>query len=154
MPKTVTIVMDVPSGSRPLFLKEWINQRLKGHNMRVTSVEEGRPFSIKSMLHTMFTGWQKREASWDGDQYTLSEEEAMTEAANGDMLYGSLLHYFSHWSNDIQTAAAHYGIAFSNDEDKAYHQLQIIDVPEPPSPDHWWDKGEWKEPHPTDEVAS
>ena len=103
---------------------------------------------MKEVLTTMMRGWMIREASWDNvnGAYTKDEIEAMTEACDGDRLKGETLYFFSHWSNDIQSAAAHYGIAIIDGK--------VVDIPAPPTPDHWWDceTSQWREPF-KDDVA-
>lgn len=97
---------------------------------------------IRELLTCMFNGWRLHEASWDKDarKYTLDLTDAMTQAAGGDKMLGNLLDLFSYWSNDIQSVAAHYGIAINEDGSVR------TDVPPPPTPEHYWHNNEWCPP--------
>lgn len=95
---------------------------------------------MKDLLTVMFTGWQLHEDSWDpaASAYNRSPEACMIEAAGNNENIGHLLYFFSHWSNDIVSMAAHFGVGIADGK--------IIEVPPPPHKDAFWYKGEWKLP--------
>jgi len=96
---------------------------------------------VKDLLKKMFTGWQIREASWDGNKYTRDEVECMIEACGGDEIEGNLIHLFDYWGNDIQLLAPHYGIYLDRDvEDKL---IIREDIPPAPGSDYVWEDNRW-----------
>lgn len=109
---------------------------------------------MQTLFRTMFKGWDLRESSWDpnkspnwnGDQYTRTPEECMTEAAGGDEHLGYILHLFSHWSNDIISMAAYYGVGIKSREGE-FTGFEVVDVPPAPGENYWWDDSghTWKE---------
>ncbi len=120
---------------------------------------------LADLFVTMFEGFKLHEESWvrnptydqatendkpflSAGDYKLTEEEAMVQAAEGDKELGNILHLFAHWSNDVQSVAAHMGIGIERvDNDEHGSILRVRrDIPEAPSPDHWWDEGKWNEP--------
>lgn len=120
------------------------------------------PPHIKELLRMMFHGWVLREASMEQrTEHTLeatrSEEDAMAEACGGDKLMGELLVLFGHWSNDIVSIAAHYGLGLARrqpdgtllHDDSTVDtlmkggKLEIIEVPPAPSREHYWHAGKW-----------
>lgn len=151
----------------------------RGYNALLRAVRED---VMADLLRIMFKGWMIREASYvrnpewqalldkpnrtaeedrqmtymSGGDYGKSEEDAMIEAADGNTNLGLLLHYFSHWSNDIQSIAAHYGIGLQREGDvaDADSQMVLVDVPPAPSPLHWWNDDAWQEPIDPEEDAA
>lgn len=128
---------------------------------------------MREMLKQMFTGWALREAAYDHDsqEYTRSEEDCMEQACDGDDLRAGLLVLFSHWSNDITSLAAHYGLELvrTAPDGTWWRQDGTIDtllkpgaltvredVPPAPSLTHWWNNGEWVDPEiePSDVAAA
>jgi hypothetical protein len=121
---------------------------------------------MRSLLRMMFTGWILHEESYEQRtestiQATRSEEDAMIEACGGDALLGQLLCLFGHWSNDVTSSAAHYGLEIvrvgpDGEEWRLDNTLDTLlkpgkmkirdDVPAPPTGAHWWHKGEWRAP--------
>jgi hypothetical protein len=115
---------------------------------------------MRSLLRTMFEGWILREQLESIDSIDKSPERAMVEACGGDVLRGNLLVLFSHWSNDVVSIAAHYGVGLARKQPDGslLHEdgtvdtllkggeLTIINVPAPPSPEHYWHGGQWKAP--------
>jgi hypothetical protein len=110
---------------------------------------------MKELLRTMFEGWILRDQ--EGEDPSRTSEECMTKACGGDELKGHLLTLFGHWSNDIVSLAAHYGIGLARKQPDGslLHEdgtvetllaggvLTIIDVPPAPSPEHYWHAGAW-----------
>lgn len=101
------------------------------------------------ILRAMFTAWKLHEASWDdrGSEYKRTEKECYLEAANGDAKWARLLELFSHWSNDIQDVAAHFGIAFDEDGNVSDN------VSPAPSENHWWHEHAWQAPFAKEKVS-
>lgn len=119
---------------------------------------------MKELLTQMFTGWILREQ--EGEMPDRFIEECMVEACGGDELRGHMLVLFGHFSNDIISLAAHYGIGLARKQPNGtlLHadgtidtllkggELTIIEVPPAPSRQHYWYKGQWNEP-PGDDLA-
>lgn len=120
---------------------------------------------MKTLLRQMFQGWINHEkASTQGDVMVpgIPAEPSMVEACDGDERKGLLLVLFGHWSNDILSIAAHYGLALARRQPDGtlLHAdgtvdtllkggtLEIVDIPPAPSEDHYWYAGEWKAPEP------
>ncbi len=120
---------------------------------------------MKELLTTMLTGWCLHEASYEQRteshmEATRSPEDGMTEACGGDELKGELLCLFGHWSNDIMSIAAHYGVGLARkqpDGTLVYEDgtidtlllggvLTVTEVPPAPSREHYWSGGKWCEP--------
>lgn len=110
------------------------------------------PMTMRQILEQMFTGWQIYHQSWDGEKHTRDATDCMIEACDCDPLRGELLALFSHWSNDILSIAAHYGLALHTDENGVMTGVRT-DVPPAPSPEHYWYEGEWKAPD-ADDITS
>lgn len=97
--------------------------------------------AVRELLVVMFEGWRLHEASYHPPHgYERDRVECMTEAAGGDRLVGELAHLFSHWSEDVISVAAHYGVGWLADGTFS------TDLPPPPSQEHWWTSGEWRPP--------
>ena len=105
--------------------------------------------SVYLLLDTMLRGWSIHEASYDKErnEYKKDQIECMVEAAEGNGMLGYLLHLFSHWSNDVQHVANHYGLAY---ECIGEHKGAPITVrrliPPAPREDAYWENGQWIEP--------
>lgn len=95
---------------------------------------------MKELCRRMLDGWMIHEASWDPETnaYGCSDIDAMTAACGDDKVVGELLFLFSHWSNDIQSVAAVLGVAIIDGK--------VVDIPPPPSDQHWWHNGAWQAP--------
>ena len=123
--------------------------------------EMAKRHQMKSLLRTMFEGWCLLDVEQQtGAQLILSPEECMANVCNGDHLKGELLTVFGHWSNDIVRLAAHYGIGLARmqpDKTLLYEdgtvdtllkggKLTITEIPQAPSPEHYWHCGQWNAP--------
>lgn len=125
------------------------------------------PLPMRDILETMFRGWILHEASYEHrTQSTIeairSPEDAMAEACGGDRLAGELLCLFGHWTNDVTSIAAHYGLALARrqpdgtllHDDCAVDTLmrggvlEIVNIAPPPTPEHFWHAGAWTLPEP------
>jgi len=121
---------------------------------------------MKDLLKTMFEGWAIYQNSWtetdEGYREEMSMEQALTQACGGDVLKGNLLALFGHWSNDIASIGAHYGVGIAKQkldgtliyEDGTVDTLLrrgkmvVVEVPPAPTSDCYWFAGEWKVPDP------
>lgn len=120
---------------------------------------------IKQLLHTMFTGWILHEASYEQRtdsriEATRSPEDAMIEACGGDEQLANLLCLFSHWSNDVTSVAAHYGLTLARRQPDGtlLHPdgtvdtlikggvLEIVKIEPAPAPNYYWHEGRWNAP--------
>lgn len=124
-------------------------------DLRAVAVSDDDP--IRTLLKQMMQGWILHEASYyappAGDDehdaivvgtYSRDTTECMIEACGGDVLRGNLLDLFGHWSNDIQSVAAHYGLALRRDtENKLFIDENI---PPAPSPEYYWHDDQWNGP--------
>jgi len=127
---------------------------------------------IKELLERMFRGWiiyeSEQELLGQETQEPTLLEEAMIRACEGDELEGHLLTLFSHWSNDVQSIAAHYGLAIGRKQPDGsiLHEdgtidtllkggkLVIVHIDPAPSPAHYWYKGAWQAPDPDAETLA
>lgn len=154
-------IADVPRATANVMLEKLRVQE------RALGMLDAMPTEAKTMrdlLVKMFSGWILHEASYvpreEGPgSYSITLEEAMTEACAGDAREGILLSLFGHWSNDVVSMAAHYGVGLARrqpdgtmlHEDGTVDtllkggQLTMIVVPPPPSPAHYWSAGAWQE---------
>jgi len=117
---------------------------------------------MRRLLIRMFSGWILHEASYVTREegpggYSITLEEAMTEACVGDAREGVLLALFGNWANDIISMAAHYGIGLARRQSDGtlVHEdgtvdtllkggvLTMIAIEPPPSPAHYWAAGKW-----------
>lgn len=124
------------------------------------------PFTMRDLLEKMFRGWILLEQSYvervGGGTYTRTQEDCMVEACNNNVLEGHLLTLFGHWSNDVISLAAHYGLALARrqPDDTLLHddgtvdtllkggKLEIVYIDPAPTPEHYWYKGQWNAPDP------
>lgn len=95
-------------------------------------------YALKLLLKRMFEGWKLLD-----ENPRLNDPDAMIQACGGDHVVGTLLFLFGHWNNDIETWAAHLGIAVERDE--LGHVCGIReDVPAAPSLEHYWEDDRWR----------
>lgn len=111
---------------------------------------------MKPVLKAMLEGWclMDNKAGFKGTD--VPDEEKMAQACDGNLLDGQLLTAMSHWSNDILSLAAHYGLGVARqqpDGSLVYDDgtvdtlllggtLIVVDVPAPPS--YYWHGGKWQ----------
>lgn len=117
---------------------------------------------MKELLVKMFSGWILHEAAFVPSEtgpggYSITMEQAMTEACAGDAREGVLLTLFGHWANDVVSMAAHYGVGLARRQSDGtlLHEdgtvdtllkggvLTLIEIPPPPTPAHYWSAGQW-----------
>lgn len=123
-------------------------------------VTEAKDPCMKAILALMFTAWADRQRP---DIVAVeSEDETYARVCNGDEHKAQLLLLFSHWSNDIEGYAAHYGVglAWKQPDGTFTHadgtidtllaggEVTVIELPPAPSLDHYWYKGVWNAPEP------
>jgi hypothetical protein len=101
---------------------------------------------MKDIFIKMYRGWLIHQASYDPvkETYNLTLQEGLEEACGGNELEARALNLFSYWENDIQDISPYFGVALETNESGDLYVKE--DVPPPPTPDHWWNKGEWHAP--------
>lgn len=127
---------------------------------------EQHPFTMRELLEKMLRGWvlyESEQATSEQEKQPSPElEEVMTRICGGNQLEGHLLTLFGHWSNDIISMAAHYGLALARRQPNGdlLHddgtvdtllkggKLEIVEIEPAPSLDHYWYKGQWNAPDP------
>lgn len=124
----------------------------------LVELDDGRR-PMAELLHTMFEGWIQHEEDLKADEQAQIEE-SMIKVCGGDQMAGCLLALFSHWSNDVSSIAAHYGIVLARRQPDGtlLHDdgtvdtlckggvLEIVYIGPAPSREHYWHKGQWNAP--------
>lgn len=114
--------------------------------------------TLSEILEIMFDAWCLHENSYvvtdplkEYGEYEIKKAEAfikVTKEKFGDeninAPVGYLIYLFDHWSNDIQSIAAHRGIGIRRNPKS--HRLERYTVPPAPSLEHRWADGEWIAP--------
>ena len=68
----------------------------------------------------------------------------MIEACQGNEALGAMLYYFSHWSNDILSVAAGYGIGVKK-TDENERGFEVVELPpKPETGKYWWNQEDWE----------
>lgn len=114
-----------------------------------------QPMSV--LLQIILEGMAIHENSYNNGAYDVTRDEATSEAAKkilGDAaenaLTGFFCHLASHWSNDVQTVAAYYGMELLRKEGLGL--FVSYDVPAAPSFEHYWDDHQWIAPRDEEET--
>lgn len=103
--------------------------------------------NIKELLRKMLNGMCVHENSWDANdsRYTIDNKAGMATQTESPIEAG-LMHLFSHWENDVQALAAHYGFEIREGVDGKLFVAD--DLPPAPSYEHYWKGGQWHGPSP------
>lgn len=131
-----------------------------GRFIRSNRDQTPRMPTLTEVLEIMFDAWCLHENSYTPhptdstkngayqiDLHTACVTSAATHLGLDSIsryearIVGSLVYFFNHWSNDIQSTAAHMGFGLARD---ANERLIRVTVPAAPSADHYWHGGEWK----------
>lgn len=110
---------------------------------------------MKEFLRNMMNGWVDHINVGDPD---VPLETHMLAYAN-DEREAYLLTLFSHWSAEIEAVAAHYGLGIVkitpegkevwSDSTVDNYLIEgthkVVDIPLPPSSNHYWHAGRWQE---------
>ena len=120
---------------------------------------------MKTMLRTMLQGWCDHEKTVEArgqETQAPTQLEEIYERAGCTPNEARLLVLFGHWSNDVISIAAHYGltVARRQPDGTLLHAdgtvdtllkggtLEVVEIADAPSPDHYWHKGRWNAPEP------
>jgi hypothetical protein len=96
---------------------------------------------MKAVLHAMLSGWCLKNNMSEEEQDGMEDHTYFLPYCDNDRATAECLYLFSHWSNDLLSVAADFGITTELIDGK----FQVVDTPPRPSEKHWFDCGgyEW-----------
>ena len=120
---------------------------------------------MKTMLRTMLQGWCDHEKTVEArgqETQAPTQLEEVYERLGCTPGEARLMVLFGHWSNDVISEAAHYGltVARRQPDGTLLHAdgtvdtllkggvLEVVEIEPAPSPEHYWHKGQWNAPEP------
>lgn len=98
--------------------------------------------SIEVILRAMLQAWCDNLNKTDEDREKDGEPHEIYRPYAEDEDTAYTMHLFDHWGNDLMGMASELGFANELIDGK----FQVIELPEAPSPAHWWRTGEYNWP--------